>query len=311
VIYFRSSVVTKIVITVTVGAVSFPLTNLLFASGAEQLAMTAAVGGAILIVQFLIDLERKLDAVERSQIMCVEDIKASVDLGFAKISDATQLFGRMGKSNLEAEMVTELVRNASDIKPGLPPLVSALVQSELRRVSGFLHGVAGGEPEYDGEDRDWLLGLAGVVRTSIDACSLSTVDALGSGFWGSDLGRRYLTVQREAVQRGVHVRRVFIREEGEPIDRPELREFCALQRRLGIEVRILDFAVVQETNNSYLYDFSLFDDSISYEIVSGLQMGHSESPAILNTRLVIDQQKVADRISKYDKLWGMAEPFVQ
>jgi hypothetical protein len=64
----------------------------------------------------------------------------------------------------------------------------------------------GGYVAYDGEDRDWLLGLTRHAQSSIDTTSLMAVDASGGGFgegglWSSDLGRRYLEVQREAVQR--------------------------------------------------------------------------------------------------------------
>jgi hypothetical protein len=98
---------------------------------------------------------------------------------------------------------------------------------------------------YEGEDRDWLLGLTWTTRTSIDATSLVTIDSTQSqsrvdgGLWTSDLGQRYLNRQREVIERGVRIRRVFI------VERPEFRQDEDLDRvrrmhtDLGIEARTL------------------------------------------------------------------------
>ncbi len=75
-------------------------------------------------------------------------------------------------------------------------------------MTSFVRQLPGGtEIAYDGEDREWMLGLTAEASRSIDAISLSTVDAgirgFDGGLWTSDLGTRYLELQHEAIARGV------------------------------------------------------------------------------------------------------------
>ena len=58
------------------------------------------------------------------------------------------------------------------------PLLQRLARREVERVTLFVRQLPVGiEITYDGEDRDWMLGLTREAQTSIDAISLSTVDA--------------------------------------------------------------------------------------------------------------------------------------
>ncbi|HEY4452961.1 MAG TPA: hypothetical protein VGN81_01515, partial [Pseudonocardiaceae bacterium] len=106
------SILRKIIITALVGAVAFPLTNLLFQSQAEQLAMTAAVGAVVLAVQLLIEMEQRLASVEAKQSEHAEAVKEVVANGFQKVNDATQLFARVESVGLKTDAITELVQRA-------------------------------------------------------------------------------------------------------------------------------------------------------------------------------------------------------
>lgn len=309
----RRTFLRKIVITALVGAVTFPLTNVLFQSQAEQLAMSAAAGSVILIIQFLIDVEHRLAGVEANQDQHAETVRQVVDDGFARINEATALFGRATAVGLKADAITELVRNAAGLGPDLPPLVSAFVAAELGRTSRLFREVADLEATYGGEDRDWLLTLTRCATTAVDAFSLPAVDAgvagFDGGFWASDLGRRYLERQREAVLRGVRVRRVFVVEHGELADDPHLVRLCDEQAALGVRVRVLHPADVPSPLKSYLYDFILFDDVLSYEVTPSPQVGVGENPLILHTRLLLDPVKVQERRERYAHLWDLATPY--
>src|SRR5262249_4743213 len=156
---------------------------------------------------------------------------------------------------------------------------------EIGRMSEFLKELSeGGNVTYEGEDRDWMLALARNANSSIDATSLTTVDAGGRGFvdgglWASDLGQRYLEVPRDAVMRGIRIRRVFI------MDRPDLvadegfLSVCNMQHEMGIEVRVLDSSAIPEVQRSSLFDFILFDDAISYETTPASSIDGSVRPA--------------------------------
>ena len=149
----------------------------------------------------------------------------------------------------------------------------------------------GSEIAYDGEDRDWLLGLTREAQTSIDAISLSTVDAgvlgLDGGLWTSDLGIRYLELQREAIARNVRIRRIFVFEHERrwPSDESFLR-VTQMQRDVGVEVRMLDHQLIPDWMQSMIFDFIVFDGAVSYETTPAHVVhrgpdaaGHAPDPA--------------------------------
>jgi len=206
------------------------------------------------------------------------------------------------------------VRNAAVI-PASPPLLYDFAEAEIARMSEFLKELGeGSDVTYDGEDRDWLLGLARHARSTIDATSFSTVDAgsngFDGGFWVSDLGQRYLEVQRDAAQRGVAIRRIFI------LDRPELKDDPAflgvyrLQVAMNIQVRFLDASTMPAILKiAPLFDFILFDDVLSYEAVPAPRVSSAANPNIRNTELVLRRRRVDERIERYKNLWSHAQAF--
>jgi hypothetical protein len=234
------SVIRKILVTCAIGALTFPLTNTLFASTSAQFAMTAGVGGVILIIQFLIDFEKRLAAIEKELIKHTVETRLAVDRGFSKVNEATRILAEVEAVGLNFETVTQLVQRVSEIGPDAPPLVSAFVRSEIDRISQFFHELTDSEATYEGEDRDWLLALTRSVTSTIDAVSLLGVDAggmiFGGGFWASAIGHRYLELQREAFHRKVRIRRIFVVERNDLVDDPSLQNMCNTHAKLGIEV---------------------------------------------------------------------------
>jgi hypothetical protein len=222
------------------------------------------------------------------------------------------LFGLVEASALRTDAMTQLVRHSIELGPQTPPLVVRFAQGEIGRLSEFLKEIGeGGNVTYEGEDRDWMLGLARNAMKSIDATSLTTVDARGAGFvdsglWESDLGQRYLEVQRDAITRGVRVRRVFIMDRSGLAQDPAFLDVCRLQRELNIEIRVLDASAIPGTRRSSLFDFVLFDDVLSYETTPASNLDGEVRPAIVNTRLELRPNRVADRIQRFNDLWASA-----
>lgn len=309
------SALLKITITACVGALTFPLTNLIFASISAQVAMSSGTGAVILIIQFLIEFERRLGSVEEQQHLSQKRMHAAIHEAFQKIDDATHLFRQIEDAGLKTDVMTRLVQNAAAIGPDPHPLISALVEAEIGRMSRLLRGISEGEVIHEGEDRDWMLALTGCVQERIDATSLTAVDAgageYDTGFWGTDLGQRYLRMQREAIrQRHVAVRRVFILEDGDTAETTSFQRMCRVQAEHGIEVRVLDPASVPSTLTSYLFDFILFDGVLSYEVTPATQVAKTAANAILHTRLVMETTKLTERIERYEELWKSAAPFM-
>jgi hypothetical protein len=275
------------------------------------------IAGVILVVQFLLDVEHRMVSLEEAQRAHAERTQQQITDGISKINEATELFGQIEASAVRTDAVTQLVRHSTKIAAPQPDLVVRFAQGEIGRMSQFLKELGeGGEVTYEGEDRDWMLGLARQCQTSIDATSLTTVDAGGHGFvdgglWSSDLGQRYLDVQREAIARGVTIRRVFIMDRPELLADPGFRRVCAWHKERKIVIKVLDPSSARNagTPRSSLFDFIVFDGVVSYEAQPASQFERDSTPVIINTRLVLRQDKVNERMQRFEDLWRLAVDF--
>ena len=305
------SLLRKIVVTTLVGALSFPITNVFFSSTSEQLAMSAAAGAVILIVQFLIDVDHRLGTLENKQAESAHATRELVARGFRNINEATRLFGDMESLGLKSDVITQMINKAAQIDPAESPLVSRFVLLEMDNMANLLHGIASEYLSYPGEDRNWLLSLTESATESIDAVSLPAVDAGGEvfhgGFWDSDLGRRYLRLQHAAARKGVRVRRVFVIERPEFATDPDVLRTCREQAELGLEIRML-LSSTGMPKPMTSYDFILFDDQVSYEVTPGTSREDGDIPMILQTQLVLARKSVAERRATYTHLWESAIP---
>ena len=155
-------------------------------SGRNSLALTAIVTFGSALILFMVDTEVRISAVDERMAE-----------GFAKIGKSAELSAMMERSILDTALLTDFLETASRTDGRVNPLLQRLARREIERVTSFVRQLpVGSEIAYDGEDRDWLLGLTREAERSIDAISLSTVDAgvrgLDGGLWTSDLGIRYL-----------------------------------------------------------------------------------------------------------------------
>lgn len=313
----------RIIVSLGIGGLTYGLTILADASGSspdQQAALTSLtlsvfLGGAVLIVQFLMELDGRLRSIEDRQVDHQQKIHEEVESAFIRLIDAAQLFGLLEETAARSDAVMQMVQHAILIKPGDPGLVYEFAQNEIGRTAAFLKALAAGEATYEGEDRDWLIGLTECTRARIDATSFATVDAGGDsfrdGFWGTTLGRRYLLAQAEAVRkRHVTVRRIFI------FDRPHLstdtgfNEICARQSAAGVEVRILDYKHITHSHIDQR-DFILFDGGVSYETVVAPTQVELAGPSVLNTKLVLDIGQIRKRTADFEYLWSLGEPYHQ
>jgi hypothetical protein len=306
----------KILLSLAVGVATYVVATL--ATGINQLSQLVAVTGSVLVgglamvIQVVVEFESRLSVVGSIQQAHSEHMESMVKAGFSKINEATELFSLVEASALRSDVVIQLVRNSTQLDPASPTLISRFAQAEIGRVSEFLKELAdGGNVTYDGEDRDWMLALTHSVDTSIDATSLSTVDTGGkgsvdAGLWTSDLGQRYLDAQRDALQRGVRIRRVFIMGQPDLAGDKGFLDVCHRQRDMGIQVRVLDSSSIPGTRRTSLFDFVLFDDVVSYEVTPASPVAGSTRPTIVNTRLELRRVRVRDRIQRFKDLWASA-----
>lgn len=297
-----SSVTRKALTTVALGGLTFIITNALNQPPVDSITLSVLIGGIALMVRFLVDFEKRLATVEALESEGMADMKRLVEDAFSQINEATELFGLIEASALQTDLVTQLVRNSTQISPNSPPIVYQFVQAKIKETSDFLKQLAeGGTVTYYGEDRDWLLGLTRNATTSIDAISLAAVD---HDLWQSEIGQRYLDAQRRASRDGRRVRRIFVLDSADMADDPGLQRTCYEQRRMQIEVRLLDRADVPPPLQVQVRDLIVFDDTLAYETTpTTVDPRHAQ---ISETRLVLTDSRVKECAQLFRELWEVA-----
>jgi len=271
----------------------------------NSLELAAVVAFGVALVLFIVDTEIRISAVGER-----------VSAGLTQIGRLAELSGLLERSSLGSALLADFLETASQVDERLNPLLQRLARREVDRVASFLRQLpAGIEIGYDGEDRDWLLGLTREVQTSIDAISLSTVDAgvlgLDGGLWTSDLGWRYLELHREAVSRNVRVRRIFVVEQDhEEMFRDEsFLRIIQMQRDIGVKVRMLDHRLIPDWMRSMIFDFIVFDGAVGYETTPATSFTSGQNrPGLLRTRLVPESARIQDLGRRFEELWERADP---
>ncbi|MEU4238435.1 DUF6879 family protein [Actinoplanes sp. NPDC026619] len=304
----------KIAWTALAGFLSFTITGLLDkafdVSLADQLVVTVLMGGVTLMVQYWADVERRLNESERRHSESADTLHRLIARGFRSVSEATELMSGIEQSAVRHDLLKEVVRRSARVTPGASPLVRFLAGSETERLADTLRALsAGQELFYDGEDREFLLALTRGVTGSLFAASWATTheDDVGfeAGFWLSDLGARYLDLQRSAVRRGVEIRRIFVVESPALAARPELARVLAMQRGAGIKVRVsTDREAAQDGG---LSDYVIFDEQICYDTTQVTRREAPGAPRRLTTRLVLDDDTARHRVERFTELWKNAD----
>ncbi|WUH95283.1 hypothetical protein OG900_37425 [Streptomyces sp. NBC_00433] len=282
------AVLLKVLVTVSLGVVSYVLTNLADQPEIWQITISVLIGGASLIVQYLADFERQL--TDHTQ-----EVKTLVGDGLTGFNDATRLFAKLEESPIGSAEVRQLVATVGEFGSGQPDLVYKFGQAEIARLTAFLVGLKANHADYPGEDRDWLLNLTRCAAISVDAVSTS----VDRDFWDTDLGRHYESAQEAAVRRGVPVRRLFIVKTPVEID-AALTEVRDRQKSIGIDVRVLVLTAAERRDS--LKNFIVFDGAIGYE--SSMEDG--DQPRIYETSLAVGD-RAGERVRRFEVLWAKGE----
>jgi len=299
----HSSVTRKALLTVGLGGATFLITNALNQPQHVQITLSILIGGIALILRFLVDFENRLAAVEQLEKDGMTEMKHLVGEAYSQISEATELFGLIEASALQTDLVTQLVRNSTQISPTSPPIVYHFVQAKIKETSDFLKQLAeGGTVTYYGEDRDWLLGLTRNATVSIDAISMAAVD---HDLWQSEIGQRYLDAQRRAAGSGKRVRRIFVLDSPAMAADPAIRRACEEQRDMRIDVRLLDRVAVPPPLRVQVRDLIIFDDTLAYE-TNPTTTADPRHAQIAETRLVLTDSRVKECAQLFRELWDVS-----
>ncbi len=295
--------ISKIGIPLLLGLITIAASDAGGLSGRSSLELAAVVTLASMLVLFLIDLEVRLS-----------ELHDQIGAGFQQINRSTELLNLIEKSVLETALLTDLVEAVGKADASVSPLLQCVARQEIERSTAFVRQLpTGREIAYDGEDREWLLGLTKEAQHSIDAISLSTVDAgmrgFDGGLWTSDLGTRYLEMQREAINRNVKIRRIFVFESQDLARDETFMKITQMQRGAGVDVRMLDHQLIPEMLRAMIFDFIVFDSAVSYETTPATTFtAGGTRPVIVRTLLAPMPDRVRELESQFEQLWAAADP---
>lgn len=269
----------------------------------NTLGLAAIVALGVALIIFIVDTQIRLAAVGEL-----------VTAGFARIGGLPETPSAMERSGLDPAPLTELLEAASGVDGRVDPLLQRVARREVERVTTFVRQLqAGGEIAYDGEDREWILGLTREAKSSIDAISLSAVDAgafgLDDGLWTSDLGIRYLDAQSIAIARNVRIRRIFVVEKRDMEREDGFHGITQMQRDAGVQVRMLEQKLIPGHLRSMILDFIIFDRVVSYETAAGAPFTAGQPRRVtLRTRLAPEPARIRELEQRFEQLWKLAHP---
>jgi hypothetical protein len=287
------------------GLITLVAANITGMQVGNSLELAAIVAFAVALVLFIVDTEIRISAVG-------ERVTGS----FTQIGRLAELSSMMEQSRLGPTLLADFLKTAGQVDERVNPLLQRVALREVERVTLFLRQLPVGiEISYDGEDRDWMLALTQEAQTSINAISLSTVDAgvlgLDGGLWTSDLGLRYLELQREALTRKVRIRRIFVveQEHMDMIHDESFLRVAQMQRDIGIQVRMLDHKLIPDWMRSMIFDFIVFDGAVSYESTPTTSFTSGQTRlGMLRTRLAPQPKRIQELEERFEKLWEQADP---
>lgn len=303
----------RVVVALATGGATFLLSYLLDGEMTWTTMLSVFIGGVVLVVQHLLGVESSLDTVADGQATRLSELGQRLD----RVDRGVLLLESLENSAVEtavpgARPVSMLVERVAKFTPP-SPVLGRLVAEEIRAMNDLLRGLEGDSVTCQGEDRDWILALTRGSKKRISATSTTAADggrrSFSDGFWKSELGRAYLAAQREAVGRGVLVRRVFILNSEKIRRNSDFVKICEEQRSAGIVVHSVVVPGGDQLGSGgtgwrkTFRDFILFDDEVSYEVEVGALQGAS----ITSTHLKFDRTRIDERIALFNEIWAEAQ----
>ncbi|GAB7104472.1 hypothetical protein JCM4814A_27860 [Streptomyces phaeofaciens JCM 4814] len=294
-------VVLKTLITVAVTTVAYVITDLIDLSrdGLWKLGMSVAIGCSALIVQYLVDVERRLtstEAGERERARGLQD-------HLTRLSEDAGLLTELDRAGMSTSGARRLLTSASQVGLQGPEIMKAFVRAELERLASVVTGLTAMTAHWPRDNDEWLIGLTECARSTIDVTSSS----VGLPSWDTDRARKSLDAQIAAMRDpGVRIRRLFLISAAEESDLDFMDRFTALcrgQQELGITVRFLVLSPQRHVRAVAARDLVIFDGELYLEFEPDRQQGDVE------TRLDADILRVDQQVRRFNELWeAAAEP---
>jgi hypothetical protein len=305
-------VVRKFIAAGITGAAAFLVTNVTRQPTFPGLVLSLLVGGMVLLVQFLYELERRqlaveaaVDSLRQEGGAAADRVRAVLRAEIRKIGDATLLHQRLEQTPHGLDLITRI---ADGLDGGTPSLAMRVARAEVSAAVDFLDAVSrSGEAIAEGEDRDWLTALTRLSGRSIDAITHASesADAAFSddGLWDTEIGNHYLELQRDAIRRGVQVRRLFVVPNDHTAEHPDLLALARQHRATGITVRTLSITDLLPSQRHHIPDVVIFDEEVSYQLTAATRLDPALPRYFVNTRFTVQPDLVGGRLQLFRDLW--------
>ncbi|MFI1790845.1 MULTISPECIES: DUF6879 family protein [Streptomyces] len=263
-----------------------------------QVGVGIFVGGCLLILQLLGDLINQVRDFKAVLPQHQAQTQETVVRSFARISEATRFYSEMER--LPPDGVAALATSAVEVVSRGPDIMRRFAEELMRRLAVDMEALRSGGVDCAGENHDWLLALTNCATDSID--STSTLSLVDRDFWSSEPAGRYLQAQREAIARGVTVRRLFLVADSTDVD-DELRHISREQEELGIQTRVVvRNRLPQALRRGLVDEFVVFDRATCYEIEQDQRHVNT------STRVRSHENHVGLRTQRFAELWDAGVP---
>ncbi|MEU5253681.1 DUF6879 family protein [Streptomyces longwoodensis] len=217
---------------------------------------------------------------------------------FAQISEATKFYSEMER--LPSDGVAALASSAVEVVSNSPDIMRRFAEELMRRLAVDMEALKSGSVDCAGENHDWLLALTNCATDSID--TTSTLSLVDRDFWNSEPADRYLQAQREAIARGVTIRRLFLVADSTDLN-DDLRRLGQEQAELGIETRVVvRTQLPQNVRRGLVDEFIVFDEATCYEIKQ------DQLHVNTSTRVRAHEDYVRVRTKRFAELWDAGVP---
>ncbi len=288
----------KVLVSLAAGGLASVVTEVADAETKWQIGVGIFVGGCLLVLQLLGDLINQMRdfkaALPRHQAQTQETVVRS----FARISEATRFHSEMER--LPSDGVAALATSAVEVVSRGPDIMRRFAEELIRRLAVDMEALKSGTVDCAGENHDWLLALTDCATDSID--TTSTLSLVDRDFWDSEPAGRYLQAQREAIARGVTVRRLFLVADPTDLD-DDLRHISREQEELGIQTRVVVRSQLPPAVRRGLVDeFVVFDQATCYEIEQDQRHVNT------STRVRAQENHVRLRTQRFAELWDAGVP---
>lgn len=288
----------KALTSLAAGGLASGIANVTDSEAKWQIGVGIFVGGCILILQLLGDLINQVRDLKAVLPQYNAQTQETVAGSFARISEATKFYSEMER--LPPDGVAALATSAVEVVSKGPDIMRRFAEELMRRLAVDMEALKSGSVDCAGENHDWLLTLTNCATHSID--TTSTLSLVDRDFWNSGPADRYLQAQREAIARGVTIRRLFLVADSADLD-DDLLQLAQEQEELGIQTRVVvRTQLPQNVRRGLVDEFIVFDKATCYEIEQ------DQFHVNTSTRVRAHEDYVGLRTQRFAELWDAGVP---